>query len=186
MSETIRPKTIDRTETTTNTYWSKQYQLEIVSEVNPAWGDHPIMKEFNVKNIEFGCEYYAYGLCMDITVRDLMDGQHCNHCLCTDCHQVLSRLPMNNTFKALVASHLKITERMKLPVDCKVDDNDHVFLPKSDGTFPDECLCQTIEMQQLPVGIDGHPEYRTTKRDYDHVRDLRIILRDDFKQSPIS
>ena len=85
MSNSFRPKTIDKTEITSNTYWSRQYQLEVVTIVNPAWGKYPQIRDFNVKNIESGCEKYINGLCMDMTVRNLMDGQHCDHCICDDC-----------------------------------------------------------------------------------------------------
>ena len=97
MSNSFRPQTIYKTETTSNTYWSRQYQLEVISQVSPAWGNHPQIREFNVKNIESGCEVYVSGLCMDMTVRDLMDGQHCDHCICNECFEAMDKLPINNT-----------------------------------------------------------------------------------------
>mgnify|MGYP001177126396 CR=1 FL=1 len=97
MSNSFRPKTIDKTETTSNTYWSRQYQLEVVTIINPAWGKYPQITEFNVKNIESGCEKYINGLCMELTVRNFLDGQHCNHCICNECFEAMDKLPRNNT-----------------------------------------------------------------------------------------
>ena len=34
---------------------------------------------------------------MDMTVRDLMDGQHCDHCICNECFEAMDKLPINNT-----------------------------------------------------------------------------------------
>ena len=96
MSQTFRPKTIYKTETTTNTYWSREYQLEVVSQTSSAWGNHKTIREFNVKNIESGCEVYVTGLCMDLTIRNLLDGQHCDHCICDECYKAMDKLPVNN------------------------------------------------------------------------------------------
>ena len=184
MTETFRPKQIEKSEITSTNYYASQYQLEVVSRTYKAGNyDYTVMHEFNVKNIEAGCEVYAYGLCIDMTVRMLLDGQHCDHCICDDCYKAMDELPINNVFVPIVASELKITERMKLPVNCKADDtNDHVFL-----ISVDTCMCQKVEISDHNYdgdgAINGATNWFTSKRDHNTGR---LIYRDDWQRLPIS
>ena len=63
-------------------YESDQYKVRI----NNDW--YGIVKAIHITNILTGCENYNGMFCMDLTIKQVLNNEHCNHCVCNVCLDV--------------------------------------------------------------------------------------------------